>query len=110
MEDPCPLRFLLTIPSLANQHKHRPSSPLTPIAPLPSPLKSLAKFGLMTSSLLSLSNNFILTCFGLHSIIFGLWPFYLTLLFLSSDIPFMTHQTIFPRPDRFCCLVFYDLT
>ena len=78
------------------------------------PRQARAKFCHLIISLLPLSKRFLeiftLTHFGLCSIISGLRPFYSTPLFLSSDISFMTHRTIFPQPDRSCHLLVYDLT
>ena len=47
MEDPHLLGFLLSIPSPTNHNRHRSTSLLTPIAPLPSPKKSHIKFELI---------------------------------------------------------------
>ena len=114
MEDPRLLGILLSIPSPTNHNQHRPTSPLTLIAPLPSPTKSHSKselFWIMCPRVYCRwVMSFPLTCWWLCSFIFGLQLFYCSQSFLSFDTFLMMHRTIFPRPDRSCRLVFHVLS
>jgi len=82
------LSFLLTIPSVANQIKHCPPSPLTPITPLPSPTKSHIKSEL--SHILWLK---VYCCWSDH---FHIDTFMITLIcFRPPALPLLSFHFIF---------------
>ena len=114
MEDPCLLGILLSILSPTNHDQYHPPSPLTPITPLPSLTKSHIKSELFLIMCPQVYCRWVitfpLTCWWLYSFIFGLRPFNCSQSSLSFDTFFMMHRTIFLRPERSCCLVFYVLS
>ena len=75
---PCLLRFLLTIPSLTNHDEYSSPSPLIPIAPLPSPMKSTPSPNIFVSHL---SDDFHIDTFMIM-LVYSWPPAFLLLSFI----------------------------